>query len=75
MVQCGCLCGVFCIGIFELHIQGLLAKVDTHMLPAGDHSGLLKFINDNPSHSLISFQLFYEPQVQNTTIFRLPYLT
>lgn len=47
--------GVFVTFHFQtlwLHIQGLLAKLDTHMLLAGEHNGSPKFINNNPAHSL-----------------------
>lgn len=47
--------GVFVTFHFQtlwLHIQGLLAKTDTHMLLAGEHNGSPKFINNNPGRSL-----------------------
>lgn len=47
--------GVFVTFHFQtlwLHIQGLLAKTDTHMLLAGEHNGSPTFINNNPACSL-----------------------
>lgn len=47
--------GVFVTFHFQtlwLHIQGLLAKIDTHMLLAGEHNGSPKFINNNPARSI-----------------------